>query len=151
MMDELPKVFEKVFDKRIRAWSERVGCLSDLQGGFRSGRGTTDQMFILNEIVTSRKEKGSSTFLAFIDIAKAYDTVWRPGLWLKLQQSGLDPEVLRVIQLMYRTVVRRVLVRGDLTDLKSIPAYPKEQCYLLSYMRTTSMVFTVLYMLEDLE
>ena len=52
----LPKIFETVLDKRIRYWSERVGCLSDLQGGFRGGRGTTDQIFILNEIVTSREE-----------------------------------------------------------------------------------------------
>ena len=54
--------------------------------------------------------------MTFIDIAKAYDTVWRPGLWLKLRQSGVDVEILKVIQLMYRTVVRRVLVRGELTD-----------------------------------
>ena len=28
----MPKVFERVLDSRIRAWSERVGALSDLQG-----------------------------------------------------------------------------------------------------------------------
>lgn len=39
MMSTLPKVFEKVLDSRIGAWSERVGALSDLQGGFRDGRG----------------------------------------------------------------------------------------------------------------
>ena len=39
----IPKVFERILDERIRAWSDRVGCLSDLQGGFRAGRGTEDQ------------------------------------------------------------------------------------------------------------
>ena len=29
------KVFEKVLDARIQVWSERVGMLTDLQGGFR--------------------------------------------------------------------------------------------------------------------
>ena len=70
--------------------------LSDLQGGFRGGRGTTDQIFILNEIVTSRKEQGLPTYMTFIDIAKAFDTVWRPGLWLKLRQRGVDVEILQV-------------------------------------------------------
>ena len=34
------KLFEKNLDRRIQVWSERVGLLSDLQGGFRAGRGT---------------------------------------------------------------------------------------------------------------
>jgi len=34
------KLFEKILDRRIQVWSERVGLLSDLQGGFRAGRGT---------------------------------------------------------------------------------------------------------------
>ena len=55
MMDALPKVFEKILDQRLRAWSERVGALSDLQGGFRCGRGTVDQIFILNEIITEQR------------------------------------------------------------------------------------------------
>ena len=82
------KVFEKVLDARIQAWSERVGLLSDLQGGFRGGRCTVDQLFALNEITAIRREAGDPAFLAFIDVAKAYDRVWRPGLWFKLQQLG---------------------------------------------------------------
>ena len=42
LMNVLPKVFEEVLHTRIRDWSERVGALSDLQGGFRAGRGTMD-------------------------------------------------------------------------------------------------------------
>jgi hypothetical protein len=30
------KLFEKILESRIQAWSERVGLLSDLQGGFRA-------------------------------------------------------------------------------------------------------------------
>lgn len=116
MMNTLPKVFEKILDTRIRAWSERVGALSDLQGGFREGRSTTDQIFILNEILTSRKEEGVDTFACFIDIAKAYDRVWRPGLWYKLNAAGLDRQTLAVLQCMFRKVVRRVLVHGELSD-----------------------------------
>ena len=40
------KLFEKILYRRIQAWSERVGLLSDLQGGFRAGRSTVDQLFI---------------------------------------------------------------------------------------------------------
>ena len=65
------KLFEKILDRRIQTWSERVGILSDLQGGFRAGRGTVDQLFILNEITAIRREQGLTTFLCFIDVSKA--------------------------------------------------------------------------------
>ena len=81
MMSTVPKVFEKILDVRIRSWAERAGALSDYQGGFRSDRSTVDQVFILNEIMMSRKESDTATFMMFVDIAKAYDRVWRPGLW----------------------------------------------------------------------
>ena len=38
LMSTIPKVFEKVLDRRIRAWAERVGGISELQGGFREDR-----------------------------------------------------------------------------------------------------------------
>ncbi len=71
-------VFEKILDRRIQAWSERVGLLSDLQGGFWAGRGTVDQLSILNEITAIRRENSSATFLCFIDVSKAYDKVSGP-------------------------------------------------------------------------
>ena len=50
-------------------------------------------MIILNEIITSRWERATPTFTAFVDVAKAYDKVWRPGLWHKLQEAGTYPNL----------------------------------------------------------
>ena len=108
----MPKVFERVLDSRIRAWSERVGALSDLQGGFRSRRATLDQVFTLKEIAAERRESRQETLLCFVDVSKAYDTVWRPGLWFKLKSLGLDSHVLELVMLMFHTVSRRVIISG---------------------------------------
>ena len=56
------KLFEKILDRRLQRWSERVGALSDLQGGFRRGRGTLDQIFILNEVIAMKAEAGAPSF-----------------------------------------------------------------------------------------
>jgi hypothetical protein len=122
MMNTLPKVFEKILDNRLRTWAERVGTLSDYQGGFRQDRSTVDQIFILNEIITARLEDRLDTYSCFIDIAKAYDRVWRPGLWYKLHEAGADEQTLLVLQSMYRRVVRRVLVHGELSDAFDVQA-----------------------------
>ena len=117
MMSVVAKLFEKVLDSRLRAWGERVGMLSDLQGGFREGRGTLDQMFILNEIVAKRwLEERRPVFLTFIDVRKAYDRVWRPGLWFKLRQAGVGGRMLAMLKEMYKRVSRSVLVNGNPTE-----------------------------------
>jgi hypothetical protein len=136
----IPKVFERILDERIRAWSDRVGCLSDLQGGFRAGRGTEDQQFILNEIIAMRAESSSPTFMAFLDIAKAYDRVWLDGLWLKLQRAGLSSQLLELVRLMFRKIVRRVLVNGKpVENSRSTLVCHKELYSHRFYMRTILM------------
>ena len=92
-----------------------MGLLSDLQGGFREQRGTEDQIFILLEIIASRRERGLSTFLAFVDVRKAYDRVWRAGLWRKLDEAEMGGRVTDIIQTMYKKVVRTILINGERT------------------------------------
>ena len=116
LMPVVAKLFEKVLDDRIRKWGERMGLLSDLQGGFREERCTVDQLFILQEITAHRSEKNLSSFLTFVDVRKAYDRVWRPGLWFKLGQVGLGSRICKMIRTMYDKVVRKILVNGRMTD-----------------------------------
>ena len=49
----------------------------DEQGGFRPRRGTPDQILIFRETLASRRERGLPTYTTFIDVKKAYATVWR--------------------------------------------------------------------------
>ena len=57
--------------------------LSESQAGFRFGHSCVDNLFVLNEVVQGRLQKGKKTFSFFLDIKKAYDTVWRDGLWVE--------------------------------------------------------------------
>ena len=50
------------------------------QAGFRFDRSCVDNIFILNEVIQGRLQEGKKTFCFFLDIKKAYDTVWRDGL-----------------------------------------------------------------------
>jgi hypothetical protein len=123
MMSVIAKLFETVLNTRLRKWSERVGVLSDLQGGFREGRGTLDQMFILNEIVAMRwREHRRPVFLTFIDVRKAYDRVWRPGLWYKLREAGVSSRMLNMIREMYRKVARVVWINGRKSEAFEVEA-----------------------------
>jgi hypothetical protein len=112
----VPKIFEKILDIRLRRYLERTGKLSDLQGGFRESRGTVDQIFILNEIVSKRLEEKMGTALCFLDVRKAYDRVWRAGLFLKLSQLGIGGRFLAMLRIMFRRVSRTILVNDSFTE-----------------------------------
>ena len=48
--------------------------------GFRTNRNCMD-VYTLNEIVQGRLREDKKTYAIFLDIQKAYDSVWHDGLW----------------------------------------------------------------------
>jgi hypothetical protein len=68
----------------LESASERMRKFGEEQGGFRPDRATMDHVFVLNEVVRSRKTSGLDSHICFLDIRKAYDTVFREGLWKRL-------------------------------------------------------------------
>ena len=104
------KLVTGVLNNRIKKWAENSDILSDSQFGFRKGRSTTDAIFVLNSIIQKvLKEKGR-LFCAFIDLKKAFDSVYLNGLWYRLFKLGLNGKMLRIIKDMYNKV--KTCVRG---------------------------------------
>ena len=72
LLSHIMKLLERILDKRLR---ERVEPeLGEEQLGFRKGRGTTDGMFSLRQLVEKRLEKQGQMALAFVDLEKAFET-----------------------------------------------------------------------------
>ena len=105
----------------------RMGIVEE-QGGFRPERGTEDQIFILIEVLRTRTDR--TTFTAFIDVKKAYDTVWRTGLWKRLWDEGVRGKIWRVIKDMYRVVQSSVLVGEEKTDTFDLHTGVRQGCVM---------------------
>ena len=52
----------------------------------------------------------------FIDLRKAFDTVWHEGLLLKLQRAGVNGKIYELIKSMYQHSISRVKCKNILTD-----------------------------------
>ena len=100
MLSVIGKLFGSIIESRVSDWSEKTGALSDEQGGFRRNRGTPDQIFLLREILTERKERGLQTLVTYIDARKAYDTVWREGNYVRLFDLGFQGKMWRQLRAM---------------------------------------------------
>lgn len=48
--------------------------------------------------------KGKKLFSLFIDYRKAFDTIWRDGLWYKMVRENIGGKVLNVIKNMYMNI-----------------------------------------------
>ena len=60
--------------------------LSDVQAGFRKGRGTRDQIANIRWIIEKAREFEKNIYFCFIDYAKASDCVDHNKLWKILQE-----------------------------------------------------------------
>ena len=102
------KIFTGVLNNRINKWINNNNILSDLQFGFRKGRSTVDAIFVLNAIIDITLSKNGRLPCAFIDLSKAFDSIYRKGLWFKLHKLGINGKLLRVIKNMYSNVKARI-------------------------------------------
>ena len=80
LLSVVGKVFCKILNNRLVQCLDKEGALHEGQAGF-SNRGCMDNVYTLNEIVQGRLRENKKTYALFLDIQKAYDTVWHDGLW----------------------------------------------------------------------
>ena len=62
--------------------------LSNVQTGFRKGRGTRDQIANIHLIIEKAREFQKKIYFCFIDYAKAFDCVDHNKLWKILKEMG---------------------------------------------------------------
>jgi hypothetical protein len=99
------KLYGSMLDIRVSGWAEASELRAEGQFGFRKGKGTASASFILRTLVDQVKtQKGGMLYTCFVDFKKAYDSVPRHLLWVKLERRGVTGWVLEVIKAMYADV-----------------------------------------------
>ncbi len=73
----------------------------DEQNGFRVRRGCIDHHYTLASVIRNRINQSKSTFAAFIDFQKAFDSIDRDLLFYKLMCNNITGKIYRGIKSMY--------------------------------------------------
>ena len=77
------------------------GMLREEQAGFRSGRSTTEHIFVLRNVIEQSLEWNASLYTCFVDYEKAFDNVHRETLWRIMQSYGIPSKFIRMVKLFY--------------------------------------------------
>ena len=107
------KLFTAILNHKLNNFLKHNNILKENQAGFRSGYSTVDHIFtlhILTELVKGKKKK---LFCLFVDYSKAFDSVWRVGLWMKLLGSGINGKIYRVFFIICIRILNRVMHSGE--------------------------------------
>jgi hypothetical protein len=113
----IDKLYNLVLNARIMDYLEQNGRLHDAQQGFRPGRSAVDNIFMLRTCLDARMQQKLDTYLLFVDIDKAYDTVWRAGLLWHIWQKGIRGKMFRVLAQMLDHTPSTVLHNGAFSEL----------------------------------
>ena len=108
----LSKLFTYLLNTRLSSYCEEKGLMEYNQIGFRKGFRTSDHIFTLKTVVDKAFANKKKLYVCFVDFKKAYDTVWRNGLFYKLLKAGISPGFVQLMQSMYSKLQSCVQV-GD--------------------------------------
>ena len=75
--------------------------ISDVQAGFRKGRGNRDQIANIRWIIKKPREFQKNIYFCFLDYAKACDCVDHHKLWKILQEMGIPDHMTCLLRNLY--------------------------------------------------
>ena len=89
----------KILQAKLQQYVNRE--LSDVQAGFRKGRGARDQIANIRWIIEKAREFQKNIYFCFIDYAKAFDCVDHNKLWEILKEIGIPDNLTCLLRNLY--------------------------------------------------
>ena len=96
LISHASKVMLKILQARLQQYMNSE--LSDVQAGFRKGRGTRDQIPNIHWIIEKAREFQKNIYFCFIDYAKAFDCVDHNKI---LQEIGIPDHLTCLLRNLY--------------------------------------------------
>ena len=108
------KVMLKILQARLQQFVNYE--LSDVQAGFRKGRGTRNHIANICWIMGKAREFQKNIYFCFIDYAKAFDCVDHNELWKILKEMGIPDHLNFLLRNLYAGQEATLRTRHGTTD-----------------------------------
>ena len=128
LISHASKVMLKIFQARLQKYVNQE--LSDVQAGFRKGRGTRDQKTNILWITEKAREFQKNIYFCFIDYTKAFDYVAHNKLWKILKEMGIPDHLTFLLRNLYAGQEALVRTAHETTDQFKIGKGVHQGCIL---------------------
>ena len=108
--------------------------LSDVQAGFRKGRGIRDQIANIRWIMEKTREFQKNIYFCFIDYTKAFGCVDHNKLWTSLHNMGVPSHFICLLKNLYANQEATVRTEHGLTEWFKIEKGVRQGCILSPYL-----------------
>ena len=96
--------------------------ISDKQSGYRRGDSTIKQLLSITNDIYKSFNQNKEIRAVFLDISRAFDRVWHPGILFKLKQIGIEGQALSIIEDFLKNREQRVVIDGQFSEWVPIAA-----------------------------
>ena len=115
LLNSIFKVYEKILESRLRNFNNEHDIIKPCQKGTLKGSGTVEAIFALYSAIKQNNSKPIT--LAFLDLSKAYDRVWRTGLWTKIWEMGVRGRLFRAIHSTYSNATFQYMIGNSKSSI----------------------------------
>ena len=119
------KFMERMINTRLVWHLEKNNIITPKQAGFWQHRSTEDQVTYIAQKIDNGFQDKQHTLTVWIDMEKAYDRVWKDGLRLKLQKSGVTGCMYQWISQYLTNRKARVHLNGTYSRKKTLKGVPQ--------------------------
>ena len=117
LLDIASKLLSCVMVERLKEVMEENG--PENQCGFRPERGTIDGTFNLLMALRKRQEHNLETYVSFVDLVKAFDSVPRAALFKVLRRYGLPDHFINLVIRLHADAVVNFKLGKEEVEVKN--------------------------------
>jgi hypothetical protein len=117
VLDIASKIFSSMFLRRLKIVMEEEGI--DEISGFRANRGTIDDLFTISVGLQKSNEHNIETWVLFVDLLKAFDTLPRDALFAVLRRYGLLNDFVSIIIRIHKNSMIKVKICSVNSEIQS--------------------------------
>ena len=115
------KLFQRMIDKRLRAYFADSSLIDEEQEGFQPKHSTTRSLYRMHRLLEDAKKSKLPSALFNIDLEKAFDSIWIDGLLFKLRKSGVCGKMYDILKTFLKQREAYIVVNNIATDKFHIP------------------------------
>lgn len=118
LLPNISKIFEVVINKSLTAFCDKNQIIPESQFGFRHKHSTLHAINKFTSDICWALNNNECVAACFIDLEKAFDTVWLDGLFYKLIKKGFPRHMIKILWVMLHDKQFRVH-DGDTASTKT--------------------------------